>query len=351
MIPPEPPPSLHLRIDAQALASNWQALDRLSGKGRAGAAVKADAYGIGAVRAVHALQEAGARDFFVAHWREAAALLPAAEGCTLSVLHGPLSGDDIAFARSTGVRAVINSLHQARLWLQGGGGPCHVMVDTGINRLGLALRDLGDPVVQQLEVEVLMSHLASADEDSPQNAVQLDLFQQAGKVVSARTLSLANSAGIALGQDYAFGLTRPGLSLYGGVPRPELARVIRQVVYPQAAIIQLRDLNAGDKVGYNGTFTAPVPMRTATVSIGYADGFLRCRGPDAALHFRGIQLPILGRVSMDMLVVDCGAASALQEGDMIDIPYDLPEISRKTGLSQYELLTLLGRRYSRNGLT
>jgi alanine racemase len=343
-----PPRSLRLRLDREALAGNWRALDRLSGNARAGAAVKADAYGIGVANAVPVLREAGCETFYVAHWSEVPELLAHAAPEQIVVLHGPIRPEDVTFARATGVRPVINSPNQARLWLDGGGGRCDLMVDTGINRLGLPPAEIGDTLVARLEIDVLMSHLASADEDSPQNEAQRRLFEDLSQHVPHRRRSLANSAGIALGSDYAFDMTRPGLALYGGVPRAELASEIRQVAHPQAAVLQLRDLSPGDSVGYNATFTANRPMRAATVSLGYADGFLRCWSGKGALRFGDAVLPLLGRVSMDMVVVDCSAAPDLREGDWLDVPYDLPQAAERCGLSQYELLTTLGRRFQRS---
>lgn len=342
-----PPASLRLDLDAEALAGNWRSLDRLSGGARAGAAVKANAYGLGVEVVVPILHKAGCRDFFVAHWGEVAAVLAHVPAQRISVLHGPINGDDVAYARATGVRPVLNSLFQAQLWLESGGGPCDLMVDSGINRLGMPLNVLGDPIVTQLDVDVLLSHLASADEDSKQNAQQLGHFEAVCAAVPARRRSFANSAGIALGKDYAFDLTRPGLSLYGGVPRPELAGTIRQVARPHATIIQLRQLSAGDSVGYNATFTAKRAMTVGVVSLGYADGFLRCWSGKGALRHSEATLPLLGRVSMDMVVVDISAAPDLKEGDWLEVPYDLPAAAEQSGLSQYELLTLLGQRYSR----
>lgn len=342
-----PPPTLRLRLDGNALAANWRALDRLSGPAAAGAAVKANAYGLGIDRVAPVLSAAGAETFFVAHWSEAPAVLRHVPAAWVSVLHGPLRPEDARFARETGVRPVINSLQQAALWRDSGGGPCDLMVDTGINRLGLSMHEIGDPLVAGLEVETLMSHLASADEDVAQNEVQQKRFEQAARLIPARRRSLANSAGIALGSGYAFDLTRPGLALYGGIPRAELAGAIRQVAYPQTAVLQVRNLSPGDSVGYNATFTADRPMRAATVSLGYADGFLRCWAGKGALRHGDAALPLLGRVSMDLVVVDCTAAPALREGDWLDVPYDLPTAAERCGLSQYEMLTLLGTRFLR----
>src|SRR5690606_19647056 len=149
--PELPPATLRLRLDTEALAANWRALDRLSGPGRAAAAVKADAYGLGIDNVVPVLRAAGAEQFYVAHWSEVPALLHHAPPAQVSVLHGPIRADDAGYARATGVRPVINSLHQARLWIDTGGGPCDLMVDTGINRLGLPMDNLGDPLVAALE--------------------------------------------------------------------------------------------------------------------------------------------------------------------------------------------------------
>lgn len=347
MLPDPPPPTLKLRIDAEALAANWRALDTLSAGARAGAAVKANAYGLGVDEVVPVLAGAGARDFFVAHWSEVPPLLDYVAAERIAVLHGVSNPAEAAFARRLGVRPVLNSTHQAGIWLEAGGGPCHLMVDTGINRLGLPMAELGADPIARLEVEILLSHLASADEDVAQNARQLERFSEAVALRPAREYSFANSAGIALGADYAFDLTRPGLALYGGIPRAELSGMIRQVAFPEAAILQLRDLEAGDPVGYNATFVADRAMRVATVSLGYADGYLRCRGPGTALRLHGHDLPVIGRVSMDMVVVDCSTCPEAGEGDFLEVPFDLPDVARTSGLSQYELLTSIGDRFGR----
>lgn len=347
MRPDAPPAPLRLSIDRQALADNWRALDRLSGSARAGAAVKADGYGIGTALVAPVLREAGCRDFFVAHWCEVPALLDHVPASQVAVLHGLQSSADAAYARAMGVRPVINTLGQARLWIEAGGGACDLMVDTGINRLGLTLDELADPMVDGLEIVTLHSHLASAEEDSPLNLVQLDRWRQARLLVPHREAALANSAGIALGSAWHGDLTRPGIALYGGVPCPALAGAIRQVVQPQAAIMQVRELQPGDGVGYNATFLADRPMRAGVVSLGYADGYLRCWSGLGGFHAGDQAIPVIGRVSMDMTVVDLSARPDLGEGDWLDLDYALPAASAASGLSQYELLTLLGKRFQR----
>ena len=342
-----PPAALRLEVDRAALAANWRLLDALSGRASAGAAVKADAYGVGARVAVPVLREAGCRDFFVTYAAEAADILDLAPPGDIAMLHGLLGAADAAFCRETGVRPVINSLRQARLWLDSGGGACDLMVDTGINRLGLSMDELGDETVARLEVGLLMSHLASADEDSAFNATQLARWQQACATIPHARASLANSAGILLGEAYHGAVTRPGLALYGGVPRRELAGRIRQVARPMAANMQVGNLVAGETVGYNATWTAPGPVRVGAVALGYADGYLRCWSGKGGMLHAGRRLPVLGRVSMDMTVIDLSAAPDLDEVDWVEAEYSLPEAAALSGLSQYELITLLADRFAR----
>ncbi|HEY8603044.1 alanine racemase [Tsuneonella suprasediminis] len=344
---PLPPPALRLRLDKEALAANWRTLDRLSGTARAGAAVKADAYGLGVAHVAPVLAAAGARDFFVAHWSEVPDLIAHVPPAQVAVLHGPMNNADCAFARATGVRPVLNSIDQVARWRESGGGLCDVMVDTGINRLGLSMASLGDPALAGLEIETLLSHLAKADEDSAFNDVQLTRFRAACDRLPARRRSLAASAGIALGSDYAFDVTRPGLALYGGVPHPALTDAISTVAYPEAEVLQTREIAAGEGVGYNHAFVSDRAMRVGVVSLGYADGFLRCWGGRAVLRHGDAELPMLGKVSMDMIVVDLTAAPDVRAGDWVAVPYDLPHASQVTGLTQYELLTTLGRRFQR----
>ena len=162
----------------------------------------------------------------------------------------------------------------------------------------------------------------------------------------ARRMSLANSAGIALGSAYHFDLTRPGLALYGGIARRELAGTIRQVVRPEAQVLQRRRVRAGETIGYNATYVAEADMDVAILNIGYADGYLRCFSGKGRASFNGGALQVLGRVSMDLVALDASGADVC-EGDWVELDYDLPSASEASGLSQYELLTGLGSRFER----
>ncbi|AHE51778.1 alanine racemase [Sphingomonas sanxanigenens] len=341
-----PPAPLRLRLDSAALTANWRWLAERSGAARCGAAVKADGYGLGAAGVVERLAAAGCRDFFVATWGEAVQIADAAAGLSVAVLHG-VRDEDMATARAMPVRPVLATPEQVRRWRDAGGGACDVMVDTGMNRLGVSAADIAAGLLDGLAIDTLMSHLACADEDVPLNAAQRSVFAALAGRTAARRLSLANSAGICLGADYAFDLTRPGLALYGGVPRGEAAGAIRQVVTPEAQILQRRRIGPGDPVGYNSTFVADRPMELAVVNLGYADGYLRGFSGTGAARAGDARLPVIGRVSMDLTTFCVDDAPELAEGDWLAIDFDLPTAAAQSGQSQYELLTVLGRRYRR----
>lgn len=339
---------LRLRLDRDALVANWRWLAAQSGTAACGAAIKADGYGLGARAVMAHLAAAGCRDFFVATWSEAAALMPLAGDVSLSVLHG-IGASDMVAARTLPARPVLGSVEQVVRWRESGEGrPCDVMVDTGMSRLGLRVEEALGGALDGLKIETLLSHLASADEDSIQNIEQLAAFRAVRQSVPARRYSLANSAGICLGPDYAFDLTRPGLALYGGTPHDAAAGHIRQVAFPEARVLQVRTVRAGETVGYGATWTAQRDSRVAVANMGYADGYLRCHAGSGGARWQGRALPLIGRVSMDLVAFDASDARVIAEGDWLALDYDLPVVAARSGLSQYELLTGLGTRFERH---
>jgi alanine racemase len=336
--------ALRLTIDRSALVHNWRWLQEKAGV-PAGAAIKADGYGLGARETMQALHEAGCRDFFVSTWAEADELGAAGEVANLIVLHG-VGTDDVGAALASTARPVLNSVEQVERWKQvGGGRSCDVMIDTGMNRLGLRPDEIA--CLGGLAIETLHSHLACADEDQALNSKQLQRFREVAAVVSAKRYSFANSAGICHGRDYSFDLVRPGLALYGGIPRREAEGSIRQVAHVEAQIVQRRTIRIGESCGYGATFVADEDTEAAILNIGYADGYLRVFSSKGAAFAGEFALPVLGRVSMDLIAVGCSAAPELREGDWVELDYDLPTASEASGLSQYELLTCLGSRFER----
>jgi len=337
---------LRLLLDGAALAANWRWLAARQPDAACGAAVKADGYGLGAPEVVARLVAAGCRDFFVATWAEAAALEPFPLGAALSVLHG-VRDADMPDALAGRARPVLNTMAQVARWREAGGGACDVMIDTGMNRLGLTPEEARSGLLNGLRIETLMSHLACADEPGhPLNERQLACFRAVCEGVPAQRYSLANSAGILLGPAYGFGLTRPGLGLYGGKPGPG-ADGLRPVVTIEAQALQVRDVAIGQTVGYGATWGPDAPARVAILNLGYADGVLRPLMPGLAARHDGKRLPAVGRISMDLIAIDCTADESLHEGDWVALELDLVASATRSGLSQYELLTGLGSRFER----
>lgn len=334
--------SLALQHRSSALVANYRHLQDRAATAT-GAAIKADAYGLGVKDVAKLLLDAGCRDFFVSTWWEAAELDFLPPG-TLAVLHGFGPDDEMHH----GVRPVLVTPQQVARWKASAftGEPCDVMVDTGMNRLGLGTKDLG--CLEGLSIHTLHSHLACGDDDDALNRMQLERFLAVRQVVRAGRYSLANSAGIYLGSEFAFDLVRPGLALYGGIPRAEARGEIRQVTTPTARILQMRSVPAGESVGYNATFVAPRDMRVAVINIGYADGYRRAFSSIGSARADDQKLPIIGRVSMDLVTLDATEAPDLTEGDWVELDFDLEQASAQTGISQYELLTGLGRRFERS---
>ena len=340
------PGPLTLHLDRDALVANWRWLARHGAGAACGAAVKADGYGLGADRVVETLAGAGCRDVFVATWAEAAAIAHHASAVSIAVLHG-VRDADMAVAAASPARPVLNSMQQVQRWKAAfPGRPCDVMIDTGMNRLGLSPGDATSGHLDGLAIDTLHSHLSSADDDPAESRAQRLAFEAACTAIACRRRAIANSAGICLGSDYALDLTRPGLALYGGIPRSEAAGHIRPVAVIAADVLQVRDVGAGEAVGYNRTWTAPRDSRLAVVNLGYADGYARALSSIGRCWFDGQARDIVGRVSMDLVTVDV-TGTAVGESDAMLVPVDPPLLAAAMGRSQYEVLTGLGTRFRR----
>lgn len=366
-----PASGAELTIDLGALVSNYQFLRQKAGAATCGAAVKADAYGAGIKQVAPALAKVGCPVFFVATINEGIELRQLLSGVTIYVLNGLMPGSEQTFA-DFNLRPVLNSLDQIDAWSffasarWAQASPAAIHFDTGMNRLGLSRHEAQILVASpdralSFDVALAMSHLSSADDPaSPASAQQRQLFEQLLKAFNQSRPerasvpgSLANSAGILLGEDYHFHMVRPGLALYGGNPIPGIDNPMRPVIRLKARILQLRDVETGDRVGYNGTYTAPSRRRIATLDIGYADGYLRAFSNKGQAYIKDCAVPVIGRVSMDMLAIDVtDVPPALLDAetlvDLLGGPVTLDAASKTSGLSAYELLTLLGHRYKRH---
>lgn len=351
-----------LTIDLAAVEANWRHLSGLASGVPCAGVVKADAYGVGAVEVTMRLLASGCRTFFVAQFVEALELKPLLPtDATIAVLNGLLPGSERAY-QAAGIIPVANSLAQLVAWSRfcadfGKRLPVYLQIDTGMARLGLSESELqqltaSPELFEAVTLELVMSHLACGDEpDNPANQAQLDRFNRARAMLPKARASFANSAGIFLGPDYHFDLCRPGAALYG-INVGTLTEGIRQVVALHGRIAQIRSVPAGTSVGYSHTFTATQPMRLATVAVGYADGLPRSLGNAGSAWVDGIRLPIVGRVSMDSMIVDITALpdGRLKPGDFVELigPHQsADDLGRDAGTMGYEVLTRLGARYPR----
>jgi alanine racemase len=338
-----PPPQARLILDSDALVANWRDF-AMCGAAEAGAAIKADGYGLGARDVLLRLAAAGCRQFYVAHWHEVPPLLPLPEGVTISVLHG-ITAAELPMALTLPARPVLVTEAQVALWRQTGQAG-EVMVDSGMNRLGLDPATAPD-VVAGMEVAVLHSHLCCTDDlTHPMNETQRACFASVVPRISGGTYALANSAGAALGPAFHYDLLRPGIGLFGGGFMPD-GRLSRPVARIAARIIQVRDVPTGASVGYAAAFVAARPSRIATVALGYADGYARGLSNAGWAVADGKRLPVAGRVSMDLAAFDVTDAPHLAEGDWLDIPFDPEAMATASGRTAYELLVALGNRFER----
>jgi len=339
-----------LTIDLDAVAANWRALDALSAPSvETAAVVKADAYGLGAAVVAPALAAAGARSFFVALAEEGAALRQAlGPGPAIFVFAGLMLGDAPLFREFDLVPCLSSGAQVAEAARVLPGHPAALQLNTGMNRLGLSAEELADvaDVLARLAPVLVLSHLACADEPGhPLNRRQAEAFAGLALRLPGVRLSLAATGGILLGPEYHHGLTRPGIGLYGG--RPFAAA--RPVVTLSLPVIQVREVDPGETVGYGAAWEARRPSRVAVVAGGYADGLLRALGSGGvALYAGDVRCPLVGRVSMDLLTADVT--------DLPDVPSHLEILnSRQTvddlgaaaGTIGYEILTSLGARHER----
>jgi alanine racemase len=356
-----------LTIDLDAVADNYRRLCAELGGTACATVVKADAYGLGMARVAPALARAGARIFFVAQLEEATALramfpVEAEVEVEIYVLNGLGAGSAAEF-RAARVHPVLNSLGEIDAWSAAARAAGQVLqaavhIDTGMSRLGLPDDELevlaADPGrLAGIDLRYLLSHLACADQpEHPLNAEQLRLFRAARTRLPDAPASFANSSGIFLGADYHLDLARPGVALYGVNPTPGQPNPMRQVVRLQGKILQLREIDASRTVGYGATHRAAAPTRIATVAVGYADGYLRSLSNRGSAWLGDRRVPVVGRVSMDLITLDVTGASAeaARPGafvDLIGADLSTDAVAQAAGTIGYEILTSLGRRYHR----
>lgn len=355
-----------LRINLDAIVANWRALSKIGMTSTCGAAVKADAYGCGANAVGRALAAAGCKTFFVANLDEARALRAATPNATIYVLGGLMPNTASVYPEIK-AEPVIGDLNELAEWdafrrKTGWHGGAAIHVDTGMNRLGISVANARTlaPRIRAGDhgISLVMTHLACADTiHHPLTEKQVAAFREAISYFPGVPASLANSSGIFRGQQCHFDLMRPGAALYGINPTPETTNPMQPVVELKSRIVQIRNIDRGETVGYGATWTARRPSRIAVIATGYADGYFRAAGSSdgkrgADVIVGGQRCPVAGRVSMDLMSIDITdlPTGTVRRGELVTLIGDgitIDELAQHYGSIAYEVLTNLGNRYTR----
>src|SRR6202041_3143875 len=355
-----------LTVDLDAIVANWRKLEKTAVPAECAGVIKADAYGCGLEPVGRALAAAGCKTFFVASLDEASAARSALPSAAIYVLDGFFQNSGDAFAKLD-ARPVIGDLNELAEWdvfcrRSGWAGGAAIHIDTGMNRLGLTIAE-AQGIIPRINagdhgITLVMSHLACAEMlNHALNAKQLTTFREIASLFSGVPASLANSSGVFLGAQFQFDLVRPGAALYGVNPTPEADNPIQPAVDLKARIVQIRNVERAESVGYGGPWTTRRPTRLAIVSAGYADGYFRAGGSNdgtrgADVVVAGKRCPIAGRVSMDLMAVDITdlEKNAARRGHMVTLIGEgitVDELAHHFGTIGYEVLTSLGRRFAR----
>jgi alanine racemase len=355
-----------LTIDLDAIVANWRKLEKTAVPAECAGVIKADAYGCGLDQIARALDGAGCKTFFVATLDEARVARAALPQATIYVLDGFFQTCGDAFAKIN-CKPVIGDLNELAEWdvfcrRSGWAGGAAIHIDTGMNRLGLTITE-AQGIIPRINagdhgITLVMSHLACAETlNHPLNAKQLATFREIASLFSGVPASLANSSGVFLGAPFQFDMVRPGAALYGINPTPEADNPMQAVIELKARIVQIRNVDKGDSVGYGGTWTARRPTRLAIVAAGYADGYFRAGGSNdgtrgAEVVVAGKRCPVVGRISMDLMAVDVtdlekNAARRGHMATLIGEGITVDELAHHFGTIGYEVMTSLGSRYAR----
>jgi alanine racemase len=355
-----------LTIDLDAIVANWRKLEKSAVPAECAGVIKADAYGCGLDPVARALAGAGCKTFFVATLDEARAARAAVPQASIYVLDGFFQNTGDAFAKID-AKPVIGDLNELAEWdvfcrRSGWAGGAAIHIDTGMNRLGLTIAE-AQGIIPRINagdhgITLVLSHLACAETlNHPLNARQLASFREIASLFSGVPASLSNSSGAFLGPAFQFDMVRPGAALYGVNPTPEADNPMQGVVELKARIVQMRNIEKGESVGYGGTWTARRPTKLAIVAAGYADGYFRAGGSNdgtrgAEVMVAGKRCPVAGRVSMDLIAVDVTdlEKNAARRGHLVTLIGEgitVDELAHHFGTIGYEVLTGLGPRYAR----
>lgn len=337
-----------LSISLTALAENYGRLQKQLGGAVCASTVKANAYGLGLEAVAITLANAGCKTFFVATLEEAIELRSILHDLEIFVFHGVQKGEKDDFIAHN-LQPVLNNPSQLENW--DAELPAAAHIDTGMTRLGFSVSE--SKLLQGQNLSLLMTHLACAEQlQNPANYAQLQYFDSVAKRFPSIRRSVANSYGIYLGKEFHANLARPGLALYGGNPTPAKQNPMQSVIRLTAPILQINRIEEDSSIGYGATYMAKAGDVTATVAIGYADGLMRALSNKGKCFIQNYELPIIGRVSMDLITIDITNLPEIfhkigQDVEIIGNHYTISDAAKAAGTIEYEILTNLGNRFER----
>ena len=349
-------PNSFLEINTKNLIHNYKALSKISYNSLCAATVKADAYGIGAIKTIEILEKNKCKHFFVATLEEALLIRKKKKKTILYILNGMESNNLLIFKKNDLI-PIINSIKELKLLIKNNNYKKPIKyglhIDTGLNRLGISINELNLFNSTKLKLTILISHLSSGDEiKNNYNIIQNKKFKDSFKnFKNIKYKSISNSMGIILGKNYHHDLVRPGISIYGGHFNTKMKSIIRPVICLKSKVLQIKEINKNEFVGYNQTFKTSKKIKVAIIAIGYADGISRVLSNKGEVYHEGKTYKIIGRVSMDSITIDITKNyQNIKEGvymELINHEYGIDYHAKKSRTICDEVLTSISKRVKR----
>lgn len=352
-------------IDLSAIEHNYKYISSLSGGARIIAVVKANAYGHGAVRVAERLEKLGCNIFAVACLDEAVQLRNAGIKSDILIL-GVTPEEDASVLEQYGIMQAVTDVGYARALSERAHVKVHIKVDTGMSRLGIychcandvsAAADAAQTIADMPNIDVcgIFTHFAESDDiGSEMTERQYKLFVSVTDELARRGVKVGlrhccNSAAILAFPHMHLDAVRPGIILYGHSPAPDAMtdKNLLPAMKVACRVYSVKQLKCGDRISYGGTFTAPHDMTVAVISIGYADGFSRTLSGSATVSIGGVDCPIVGRICMDLCMVDVSNAKDVRRGDIaviFDGADSVCRIATQMNTINYEVLCMFRQR-------